>query len=209
MRVAVVVIPLPWYVYLQRNYSNPIFGRQGASLLHSHSLGFYVDPGLPELFTHPQREKLPRKFLPILYADVWGDHFGFWTWAPPRELTPAVNRRLAVQSAVGVLPTFVGIAGWLGLLVLALARWRARTELLLVTLLPAAALLGILYYAARTSSADVDTVKGVFALTAIPAWAACFGWALDGIWTRSRRLGIVLCVALALCGLVSLEFGWL
>jgi hypothetical protein len=208
--VAVVVIPLPWYVYLQRNYSNPIFGREGASLLHSHPIGFYVDPGLPELLTHPQRQDLPRRFLPILYADAWGDHFGFWSWGiPPGDVTPSANRRLAVQSWAGIAPTFIAFAGWLGLLALSLARWRVRTELLLVTLLPGAALLGMLYYAARTTSADVDTVKGVFGLTAVPAWAACLGFAADAVWTRSRRVGIGLGAILAVSGLACLEYGWL
>lgn len=207
--VAVVAIPLPWYLYLGQNYSNPILGRGELLTLGNRPLSFYVDPGLPELFTHPQREELPRKFFPILYADTWGDHFGFWTWAPPRELTPAVNRRLAVQSAAGALPTFVGVAGWLGLLAFAVARWRARTELLLVALLPAAALAGMAYYDGVGYAADVDTVKGVFALTAIPAWAICFAFALDAVWYRSRALGGLLAVLLAVSGLVCLEFGWL
>ena len=51
-------------------------------------------------------------------------------------------------------------------------------------------------------------MKGIFALTAIPAWAVCFGFAVDTMWSGSpagdRRERV-----LAACGLVCLDFGWL
>ena len=51
----------------------------------------------------------------------------------------------------------------------------------LVALLPLAALVGVLYFATSYPTADGDTVKGSFMLTAVPAWAACFGFAFDGL----------------------------
>ncbi len=204
-----ILIPLPWYSHLQSTYSAAILGRPGADPLTTRSFSFYVDPGLPDLFQHPHRQELPTRFWPVLYADTWGDHFGAWTWAPPRELTPKVERGLVVQSFAGLLPTLVGLAGWLALLGLTLTRLRKRFPYLLVALLPGVALLGMLYYAAISTSADADTVKGIFALTAIPAWAVCFGFAVDTMWMRSHRLGIAASVVLAACGLVCLDFGWL
>ena len=81
-----LLVPLPWYVYLQTRYSNPIFGRTSApvstapsaSLLPGRSAApaafrlvataplptrhtwFYVDPGLPEIVT--ERRSAPRSY---------------------------------------------------------------------------------------------------------------------------------------------------
>ena len=60
----------------------------------------------------------------------------------------------------------------------------ARTERQLVALLPLAALAGVLYFATSYPTPDGDTVKGSFMLTAVPAWAACFGFAFDGLRSR-------------------------
>jgi hypothetical protein len=41
----------------------------------------------------------------------------------------------------------------------------------------------------------------------VPAWAACFGFAFDGITRRSPRLLVPLAIVLALATVVSLRFG--
>jgi hypothetical protein len=43
-------------------------------------------------------------------------------------------------------------------------------------------------------------------LTAVPAWSACFGFAIDGLRSRYRRLSIVLLGAFAVLALVALRF---
>ena len=43
-------------------------------------------------------------------------------------------------------------------------------------------------------------------LTAVPAWAACFGFAFDGLRARFPRLSSVFLVALAVLALVAVPF---
>jgi hypothetical protein len=146
----------------------------------------------------------------VLYTETWGDYFGIWSWgvATPRpEMSPSINRRLALQSFVGAVPTFLALVGWLALLMLAVARARERAELLAVALMPLAALGAVFYYASHYVSPDGDTMKGMFLLPAIPCLAIGFGFATDGIRRRAPRLGLVLIGLLVVCGVVSLSYG--
>ncbi len=159
------------------------------------------------MITDPHRVSLQPRFLPILYTDTWGDYFGIWAWNPPRpELTPQVNRRLVVQSFVGLPLTAFAVAGWFALLGLAVTRWRAAPARLLVVLMPLVGLAGALYYALSGQSADGDTVKAMFLLTAVPAWAISFGFAADVLAARSRRVATIAFVLLGVCAVVSLSF---
>lgn len=229
-----VLVALPWYVYLQTRYSNPIFGRTSApsstvvapglvpgrsaapaafrllaaAPLPSRRLGFYVDPGLPEVITAPQRAKLAPGFWPVLYTDLWGDYYGVWKWGSiQKPITESIENRLTVQTVVGVLPTLLAAAGLFALAGLAVARVRSRPELLLVPLMPLVALAGTLYYAYSFPTADGDTVKALFVLPAVPAFAICFGFAVETIGRRSRFMTVVLAMLLTVCLGVSLAFG--
>ena len=205
----VVLVPLPWYVHLQLTTGQSVFGR-GASevpLWDRWPAAFYVSPGLPDVLANPHREKLPPRFLPVVYTETWGDYFGIWSWGTARrDMSPAVNRRLVVQSVVGAPLTFVAVGGWLALLALALTRLRERVAQLLVALLPPIALAGALFYAVRNPTPDADVVKGLFLLTAVPAWAVSFGFAVDVLARADRWLGLLLGAALALCGVVAFSF---
>jgi hypothetical protein len=207
--VAAVLVPLPWYVHLQTSGSNAVFGR-GIELTSFASFwpaSFYFSPGLPDVVTHPQREELEPLFLPLLYAETWGDYFGIWSWGPPRpELTPEVNRRLVIQSVVGLPLTALAVAGWLALAGLSAVRWREAPARLLVALAPLAGIAAVLYYATRGFRADGDLVKALFMLPAVPFWALSFGFAADVLVARSRRVAIPVLAVLAVCGLVSLTF---
>ena len=58
--LAIVLLPLPWYLHNQSTGGNAVFGR-GMSLVSFDSrwpAEFYVDPGLPDVITHPQRAEL-------------------------------------------------------------------------------------------------------------------------------------------------------
>lgn len=207
--VAVVLIPLPWYLHLQSTASSPVFGRGIAvfSFENYWPVEFYVSSGLPDVIGEPQRESLPPRFFPLLYADAWGDYFGIWSWGPPRpELTQGVNRRLAVQSAVGLPLTAVGVAGWLALVALAFRRWREAPARLVVALAPLAGLAAVLFYATRGANPDGDIVKTMFMLPAVPFWAISFGFAVDVLLARSRLVAVPVLVVLAACGLVSLAY---
>jgi hypothetical protein len=206
----VVLVPLPWYVHLKQTTSSAIFGRGSLtdSFENAWPAAFYVSPGLPSVISEPQRNGLPPRFLPTLYADTWGDYFGNWSWNPPRpELTPDVNRRLVVQSVVGLPLTAVAGAGWLALIGLGIIRRSEQPARLLVVLIPAAALTAVLFYSFQAPHPDGDTVKSLFLLPAVPAWAISFGFAVDGLLARSRRIGIAVSIVLAACAAVSLAYG--
>ena len=208
--LAMVLLPLPWYLHNQSTGGNAVFGR-GMSLVSLDSpwpAEFYVDPGLPDVIVHPQRAELGVGLVPILYAETWGDFFGIWSWSPPRpELSPAVNRRLALQSIVGLPLTALALAGWFALAALAASRWRAAPERLVVALAPLVGLAAVVYYATRSHRPDGDTVKALFLLPAVPFWAISFGFAVDVLVERSRRVGFAVLAVLAVCLLVSLGFG--
>lgn len=206
---AAVLVPLPWYIHLQRTTSSAVFGRgiEVTSFENLWPAAFYISPGLPDVITHPQREALEPLFFPILYAETWGDYFGIWSWGAPRpELTPDVNRRLVVQSIVGLPLTIVAVAGWLALVGLGARRWREAPARLIVGLAPLAGLAAVLYYATRGFRADGDTVKAMFMLPAVPFWALSFGFAADVLLARGRRVALAVFAFLAVCAAVSLVY---
>ena len=208
--LAMVLLPLPWYLHNQSTGGNAVFGR-GMSVLSLDNpwpAAFYVDPGLPDVITHPQRAELGVGLVPILYAETWGDFFGIWSWGTARhELTSAVDRRLALQSIVGLPLTALALAGWFALAALTLSRWREAPERLVAALVPFVGLAAVVYYATRSYRPDGDTVKALFLLPAVPFWALSFGFAADVLIERSRRLGLVVLAFLGLCLLISLSFG--
>lgn len=206
---AAAVLAGPWYVHQAAKYGDPVFSRpqQPLPLWERRPLSFYADPALPEVITRPYRPHFVNRFVPQLYADAWGDWFGVFRWnsfhGPPSE---AERRDLTVQSVVGIVPTLLALAGWLGLLAGALRRPGDRPERLLAALLPLAGIAGMLYFAVAYPTPDGDVIKATYMLTTAPAWALCFGLALDRVLARRRRLGIVLAVLLAAGALVSLRF---
>jgi hypothetical protein len=208
--VVVVAVPLPWYVHLKVTTSSAIFGRPSVTssvLGTSWPAAFYVSPGLPSVITEPHRSSLPPRLIGTLYADTWGDYFGIWSWGPPRpELTPEVNRRLKTQSLVGLPLTALAVAGWLALAALFVRRRGEQPARLPVVLMPVAAVAAVLFYSTQAPHPDGDTVKALFLLPAVPAWALSFGFALDVLLARSRRVGWPLVLLLTACGLVSLAY---
>ena len=50
-------------------------------------------------------------------------------------------------------------------------------------------------------------MKALFLLPAVPFWGLSFGFAVDVLVERSRRVGVVVLPLLALCLLVSLAYG--
>ena len=201
-----LLVPAPWYAHQLDRYDSALFDRPAPEepVWSRRPLAFFVGPGLPTVVTEPYRPSYANRFLPVAYTEIWGDYYGVWRWFPSGgEPTTSVRRELTTMSVVGVPFTVTALAGWLALLGLAVRHPGRRPERHLVALLPLGALLGALYFATAYPTPDGDTVKGSFMLTAVPAWAACFGFAFDELrrryaWLRPLLLGaLVLFSALA------------
>jgi hypothetical protein len=224
-----LLVALPWYVYLQVEYGDPLFGgrpeiTQGAPapfsavpvrILASSTvsppparapLSFFTGTGLPESITHPYRGGENVAFVPILLADTWGDYFGHWSWGiPDAAIDPPDRGRLMIQVVAGIPLTFVTASGLLALLLLIVrSSPRQRLPQVPVVALPLVALASLVLYAWRYPSTDGDTVKALFLLPAAPSFAVAFGFAADVVRERSASganvvLGAVLAGLLVIC----------
>jgi len=201
---AVVVVAGPWYGWRAATYGNAVFDRPQTAkpLWDRRPASFYVGTGLPQVFTAPHRPHFVNRVWPVTYADVWGDWYGVFAWDATRgSPTPARNAWLVAQDVVGIVPTALALAGWLALLVRS-AR-RRDGPLLLVSVLPLAALAGYLYFTVGYPTPDGDTIKAVYLLASLGGWALCFAAAAAWAAGRAPRLVGPL---LALLALVDLPF---
>ena len=209
-----VVIPLPWYVHQQTTYAGlapfprPATpqARAGGTetgkpkpLYERRPARFYVDPGLPDVVTHPYRPHFLNLLLPTTYAELWGDWEGHWEWRGTGSPSNGQRRTLELQSVVGVLPTILALVGWLGLLAASLR----SPPRLAIALRPGLGLLGYLYFTVAYPTSDGDVLKASYMLTTAAAWAVAFGYALDRLRGRAST---VLVVLLALCAVAELPF---
>jgi hypothetical protein len=223
-----LLVALPWYVYLQIEYGDPIFGgrpeiTQGAppppvrTLASSAEapvpvrapLSFFTSTGLTDSLTHPYRGGGGAAFVPILLADTWGDYFGAWSWGIPDAASDPPDRgRLTAQVVVGAALTVLTVSGLLALLVLVARSPRRRLPQLPVVGLPLVGLASLVLYAWRYPSTDGDTVKALFLLPAAPAFAIAFAFAVDVARTRLPAVvRVVAGVGLAVLLLVCAQFG--
>jgi hypothetical protein len=201
---AVVVIAGPWYGWRAANSANAVFDRPHSSkpLWQRRPASFYLDPGLPDLFTRPYRPHMNNLAWPETYADVWGDWYGVFAWSSTHDPVPPPARRwwLVAQQVIGILPTALALLGWLVLLGRSVAG--RDPPRLLVALLPLAGLAGYLYFAVSYPTPDGDVLKATYLLATLGAWALCFGWAA----TRLPRLGVGALCVLALADLPFLVY---
>ena len=206
--VLAAIVPAPWYVHQATQYSNPVFDRpqEDDFLLARRTLAFYVDARFPDVIRQPWQGAFNDRFLPVFYAETWGDYFGIWSWGPGRgDRTDEIDSSLARQSALGLIPTALALTGLLALLGLAIARPREDPARLVAALPPVLALLSVLYLAVAYPTSDGDTIKGTYALAAVPAFGLCFGFAVDWL-ARSRIVGIVLAFVLVASAVAMLPF---
>jgi hypothetical protein len=162
-----------------------------------------------ELFTSPWRSHFLNQAIPTTYADMWGDWFGGFSWSV-YDGTPSkpAQRLLKDQSVIGLLPTALAIAGWLGVLWLTFRR--RRRELAVLALLPLIAVTGYLVRSWLALTADGDLLKATYVVNTAPVWAVCFGLATAWIGSKSRlaRYGMVaLFVAFAILELRFTMYG--
>jgi hypothetical protein len=187
--VAVAVVASPWYVRQAIKYGDPVFDRPTPheTIWDRRPARFYFGLGTPEVFTEPVRPHFRNEAIATTYSEVWGDYFGVWKGNRER------------QSFLGLLPTLLALAGWLALFV---RSWRVPARLP-VAALPGLALLGYLYFTVSYPTPDGDVLKASYMLTAAPAWALAFGYAVDRLPPRVR---LIVGAVLTASALASLPF---
>lgn len=194
---AAVVIAGPWYGYRAVEYGNAVFDRPTPvpkPFFQRRPASFYVDLGLPQVFSAPYRPHFVNRAPPQTYADLWGDWYGVYGWnARAGRPGTAARVRLGAQDVLGLVPTALALGGWLVLL--ARSGLRLDGPRLLAALLPLAGLAGYLYFTIGYPTRDGDVLKPTYMLTTMPAWALCFGFAADRLG-RGRWLLLALAVLL-------------
>ena len=174
---AVVLIAVPWYVSRIASHKT----QPGLSFSSFHVASRAGQPpflglSLDDVFNRPVRPFYKSEVLPETYTDIWGDWFGAFAWSGySAGPSPEALALLKDQSWIGILPTFLAIAGWLGIGVLALRRRLDRIALLPVLLLPVIAVGVYLWRAYVLPSPDGDLTKATYLLTTAPVWAVGFG----------------------------------
>jgi hypothetical protein len=173
----------------------------------------------PTVFNAPYRPLLGNRAAQILYADWWGDYFLYYdvpaqvrqaaiagTLPHARLPNPYRSERIR-QSYVGLVPTLLMLGGLLGLLWEGVRRRRAA----LLALPAAAALAGLAEVAfwLLFPTADNDTLKAIYILTALPGLAIGVGWVLAQLRRRSRLVFGLAVTALLASAAVDVQFLWL
>jgi 4-amino-4-deoxy-L-arabinose transferase-like glycosyltransferase len=207
---AVAVVAGPWYGYRAHTYGNAVFDRPltvEKPFFERRPASFYLGTGLPKTITAPYRPHFVNEAWPQTYADLWGDWYGVFAWnraaapAPPR----AAHSWLTAQMLFGIVPTVLALVGWLALLVRSVRRLDGA--FLLPALLPLAGLAGYLYFTIGWPTHDGDVLKPTYMLTTMPAWALCFGFAVDRLG-RSRLLLVALAALLLPFAVYKGSVGW-
>jgi hypothetical protein len=207
--LATTVLAGPWYVFQTTRYSNPVFAQpQPANPIWARRpVAFYVGLPLTALASTPFRPHFKNQLLPMVYADLWGDWFGYFAWGRGRPPGPPARIRLILQDLVGLVPTLLALAGFVTLLARVLGRrlFVVEPAQALAPLLIVSSILGFLYFTVSYPTADGDVIKPSYMLTAAPAWALAAGYAADRIW-RFRRIRAALIAVLAVSIPIDAEF---
>lgn len=201
------IVALPWMVRQAVN-DVPVLGNLPplTAPWDSRPISFFTDLGLPDSLTRPYRPAFTNLMIPTVSSDLWGDYFGNFAWNSSVTAQPegGIAAELTAQNWLGLLPTALAVAGVAALGALAARRMGNVPALALLVGLALLALAGFVYYAGNAITPDGDTIKAIFLVTATPAWAAGFGFALDRL-ARGRVRAPIL-VALGLVALGNLRF---
>jgi hypothetical protein len=194
-----VGLSAPWLVHQKREYGSAFaFGRASVSPIGSRPSAFFLGPHASDLFSRPIPPRLRNELVPQLYADWWGDFFLTWgvdeSLGSQLSLVPDdVTRIRARQSGLGLIPTILALAGVVGIGLLA-AQWRDG-QLALVPIPVFLFGLAFLWFQLTHPVPDADTIKGTYALCALPGLALATAYAADTLACRSRVLAVLLIAA--------------
>jgi hypothetical protein len=211
---AIVLITAPWYARQAIKYRDQP-ALIGPGILHSVFHPKYLGSGprppffgiaIDDILHRPVRPFFTNQALSETYTEIWGDWVGSFAWSSySAGPSPQALTVLQDQSEIGVLPTLLAIAGWLGLVALVAAGRLRRIPFLPVVLLPLLAITGYLARGYITTTADGDLFKASYILTTAPIWALTFGLAFSWL-TRWRLLALGLALLLVAFGVLELRF---
>jgi hypothetical protein len=166
----------------------------------------FLGLSLDDVFHRPVRPFYKTEVLPETYTEIWGDWMGAFAWSGySAGPSPQALKVLNDQSWIGVLPTFLAIVGWLGLVVLAVRRRLEPIPLMPVLFLTVIAVGAYLWRAYVLPSPDGDLTKASYLLTTVPAWTLGFGLAAERLGRR-RLVAFGIAAALVAFGFLELRF---
>ena len=212
---ALVVVVTPWYArqvvtyHKQPIYVNTALTQQlfDPAPYPSPPRPPYFGIALDDIFNRPVRPFYENQSLSETYTEIWGDWTGNFAWSGYSQgPSPGALVVLKNQSTIGVLPTFLAIAGWLALVALALTGRIRRLPFLPVILLPAIALGAYLWRGYIQTTPDGDLFKASYLLTTAPLWALAFGLAAERLVRRRPLVAAALVTVFLVSGVLELRF---
>jgi hypothetical protein len=208
----VLTLTLPWFVHQARAHGSPFaFNRPAPKerFFSRRPASFYLSLDVGAVLSHPYAPNFTNHLLPVLYTDWWGDYWRYFdipyeNISVPSSLPPKYEQPRVRQIYVGMAPTLLGIAGFVGLASAALRR-RSPT----LTVLPLAiVLLGIQFIVFQIAypHADGDTIKATYLLNAVAPLAVCAAYALGWVSHAGRLVTVALLSLLVYAAVLDISF---
>tara|TARA_B100001769_G_scaffold273629_1_gene270206 strand:- start:356 stop:1669 length:1314 start_codon:yes stop_codon:yes gene_type:complete len=159
-----------FYVGLYQNYGSfTAFNMESKGFsLNNQNLSFYIPnfSQLEFLFTKPIRPNLNNQFISILYSDLWGDYWGYFTFTS-RFLNDGRNQLnigdyLARVNIVSIITTFIIII----FCFLAYKKYKSNFIIQYVNLAWIVSLVGYLLFTISYPNTTGDTIKSTYIIQA-------------------------------------------
>jgi hypothetical protein len=208
----VLILTLPWFVHQARAHGSPFaFNRPAPKerFFSRRPASFYLSLDVGAVLSHPYAPNFANHLLPVLYTDWWGDYWRYFdipyeNISSPPSLPPRYEQPRVRQSYVGIAPTLLGVAGFVGV---AWAALRRRSPALLVLTL-AIVLLGIqfLVFQIAYPHPDGDTIKAAYLLNAVAPLAVCAAYALGWVSRAGRLVTVALLSLLVYAAVLDISF---
>jgi len=203
---------LPWFVNQARAHGSPFaFNRPAPkeSFFSRRPASFYTTLDVEAVFSRPYAPNYLNHLWPVVYTDWWGDYWRYFeipyeNISTPPELPEKYEDPRVRQSYVGIAPSLLAVAGFVG--ILAVGARRRDPALLLV---PASiVLLGLAFLVFQISypHADGDTIKATYLLDAVAPLAVCAAWALSSLRRAGRPVMIAVVLLLAYIATLDVDF---
>ena len=81
---------------------------------NNHPSSFYFGLGEDYIFSKPIRENMNNLLFPVLYSDIWGDYWGYFTLSTGREGLDTnfeIARYLGRVNLISIIPTIIMLFG--------------------------------------------------------------------------------------------------